>query len=262
MLDILNTVLKKYIQFNNIESIAFGGSTTSKTNDNTSDIDIYIFSKNDIPIYIREKIIKPISSKYEIGCEYFGAGDEYFVDELNKQLDVMYWNTDWFENVVNNTWIKCYPQNGYTTCFLYTLKNFKIFYDKNNWLRNLQETINTPYPQQLKHNIIKRNLMLMKDKPFASYYEQIKKAILRNDVNSVNQREAAFIASYFDIIFALNEQLHPGEKRLIQFAKNNCKILPNNFELNLMKLFQQQPLEILETLDIIIAELKSVLKNI
>ena len=90
----------------------------------------------------------------------------------------------------------------------------------------------------------------------------IKKAILRNDVNSVNHREAAFIASYFDIIFALNEQLHPGEKRLIQFAKNNCKILPNNFELNLMKLFQQQPLEILETLDIIIAELKSVLKNI
>ena len=84
----------------------------------------------------------------------------------------------------------------------------------------------------------------------------------RNDVNSVNHREAAFIASYFDIIFALNEQLHPGEKRLIQFAKNNCKILPNNFELNLMKLFQQQPLEILETLDIIIAELKSVLKNI
>ena len=114
-------------------------------------------------------------------------------------------------------------------------------------------------PEDLKANIVVRTREIDQ---IIEVTIPIKKAILRNDVNSVNHREAAFIASYFDIIFALNEQLHPGEKRLIQFAKNNCKILPNNFELNLMKLFQQQPLEILETLDIIIAELKSVLKNI
>ena len=174
----------------------------------------------------------------------------------------MYWNVDWFESVVDNTWVKCYPQNGYTTCFLYTLKNFNIIYDKNNWLRNLQKVIDTSYPKALKENIIKRNLMLMKDKPFASYYEQIKKAIERKDVVSINHRISAFVASYFDIIFALNEQLHPGEKRLIQFTKNNCKILPKKFETNLSRLFAQPNKATLSILDSIVGELKILIESL
>ena len=55
-------------------------------------------------------------------------------------------------------------------------------------------------------------MMLLKDKPFASYYEQIEKAIKRDDKNSINHRISAFMASYFDIIFAKNKMLHPGEK--------------------------------------------------
>lgn len=43
--------------------------------------------------------------------------------------------------------------------------------------------------------------------------------------------------SYFDIIFAMNELTHPGEKRLVQLCKKNCKILPNNFEENINRLF-------------------------
>ena len=69
-------------------------------------------------------------------------------------------------------------------------------------------------------------MMLMKDKPFASYYEQIEKAVKREDEISVNHRISAFMASYFDVIFAKNELLHPGEKRLVQFALKNCNILP------------------------------------
>lgn len=251
----LQEFLNNYTNSQNVEAIAIEGSVSAETSDNNSDIDIYIFSKTDIPIEFRKNIICPISSKFEIGCDYFGSGDEFLLDNLNKQLDIMYWNTEWFESIVNNTWIKCYPQNGYTTCFLYTLKNFNIIYDKNNWLQNLKKIINTPYPQRLKKNIIKRNIMLMQDKPFASYYEQIQKAILRNDVTSINHRISAFVASYFDVIFALNEQLHPGEKRLIQFAKNNCKILPNNFEENLLKLFEQPNSATLNILNSIVNEL-------
>lgn len=84
-------ILNQYIELTDIEAIAIGGSTTAKTSDKISDIDIYIFSKTNVPIEIRENIIKPIFSKFEIGCEYFGSGDEYFVDKLNRQFDVMYW---------------------------------------------------------------------------------------------------------------------------------------------------------------------------
>ena len=71
-----------------------------------------------------------------------------------------------------------------------------------------------------------------------SYDLQIAKAIARNDRVSVNHRTAAFLESYFDIIFALNKLTHPGEKRMVQYAKEKAEILPVNFEENLDCLFR------------------------
>ena len=253
---IFKDILQEFQNFQQVKAIAIGGSASAKTSDNKSDIDVYIFVEKDIPTSERENIIKKYSSKYEVGGEYFGSGDEFFVDKLNQQLDVMYWNVNWFENAVNNVWVKHYPSNSYTTAFLFTLKNFEIIYDKDNWLLNLQNSIKTEYPKKLRENIIKRNMMLMKDKPFASYYEQIEKAIKRNDIVSINHRIAAFLASYFDIIFAINGLLHPGEKRLIQYAKNNCKVLPKNFEENITKLLIQPNDNMLVILNDIIENLR------
>jgi len=256
--NILKEILEKFEEYEQVKAVAIGGSKAGKSSDGLSDIDVYIFTEKDIPLEDRKIFIPEYSSKYEIGGEYFGSGDEFFVDKLGQQLDVMYWNTSWFEDIVENIWVKHYPSNGYTTAFFYTLKNFEIIFDKNNWLKNLQDKINTEYPKELKQNIINRNLMLMKDKPFASYYEQIEKALKRNDIVSVNHRISAFLASYFDIIFALNELLHPGEKRLIKYAKENCKILPQNFEENIEKLLVQPNPETLQISDDILKNLRKI----
>ena len=255
-----NCILQEFINWSSVWAIAIGGSGVNKTSDNLSDIDVYIFVENNIPVSKRENIIKKYSSKYEVGGEYFGSGDEFLVDKLNQQLDVMYCNVKWFEDAVNNVWFKHYPSNGYTTAFLFTLNNFQIIYDKDNWLKTLQDSIQSEYPEALKQNIIKRNLMLLKDKPFASYYEQIEKAINRNDVVSINHRLSAFMASYFDIIFAVNELLHPGEKRLVKYAKNNCNILPDNFEENINKLLIQPNSETLHILNDIVENIRAVIK--
>lgn len=257
--EVFDKIIKRFTEFPAVQAVAAGGSTSVNTSDESSDIDIYVFTNGQIPLRERIELIKKYSSKYETGCEYFGPGDEFFVDKMNRQLDVMYFGTKQMEDNVENIWEKHYPSNGYTTCFLFTLKNCKTIYDKNNWLADLKNKLNTRYPAELKQNIIKRNLMLLKDKPFASYYEQIQKALKRNDINSVNHRISAFMASYFDIIFALNELLHPGEKKLINYALKNCKILPENFEYNIVKLLAESNTDKLKILDDMIAELKKCL---
>jgi hypothetical protein len=59
-----------------------------------------------------------------------------------------------------------------------------------------------------------------------SYINQIKHAIEHGDIVSINHRLAAFLASYFDILFALNRLTHPGEKRLLEFAEARCTQIP------------------------------------
>ncbi len=257
----LDRILEEYKNLSQTRAIAIGGSSANNTSDKASDIDVYVFVSENIPTQVRLDLTKKYSSNYEVGGEYFGAGDEFWVDEISQQLDVMFWDINWFESSINNVWGKHYPSNGYTTCFLHTLKNFKIICDTDNWLKSLQNKLKSPYPKELKENIIKRNMMLMKDKPFASYYEQIEKALAREDFVSVGHRISAFLASYFDVLFAKNEILHPGEKRLINFAKNNCKILPKNFEEDMNELLTQPNPNTLLILTRLVKELRIIEKN-
>ena len=68
--------------------------------------------------------------------------------------------------------------------------------------------------------------------------------------------------SYFDVIFAINELTHPGEKRLISLCKDRCSILPQNFEENINKLLKDLFTDyeaVTEDIDNIISELKKIL---
>ena len=112
----------------------------------------------------------------------------------------------------------------------------KIIFDKTGRLTSLKERYTISYPQELKKNIIKKNMSLLSGM-LPSFDAQIKKAENRGDLVSVNHRVTEFLASYFDVIFALNEMTHPGEKRMQSICSKECKILPKNFDNNLNKLF-------------------------
>ena len=108
-------------------------------------------------------------------------------------------------------------------------------------------------------NIIKKNFDYLKDAMF-SYRDQIASAVERNDFVSVNHRCAAFLASYFDALFAKNRILNPGEKKLIPFALNNCKILPENFEKDVVELSVGEVSKRLPAADRMVENLRKILK--
>ena len=163
---------------------------------------------------------------------------------------------------VENVVVNCQPSNGYTTCMWHNLLNCKIIFDRNGKLTAAQKKYNVPYPQKLKQAIIERQLKLL-DGSMPAYKTQIAKALKRKDYVSVNHRVTEFLASYFDLLFAINEQTHFGEKRLIALCKSSCKILPQDFEKNLLTLFKDMyaddcEVKVTQDIETIIANVKRI----
>lgn len=231
----INNLFNDLAALEQVEAIALGGSRSGENYDDNSDYDVYVY----ITDSISEDVRKAILSKY---CGYMEIGNHYWENEDNCVLnngidiDIIYRNLDEFRAEVASVVEEYNPHNGYTTCMWHNLINSKIIYDVNNRFKEAQDRFSVPYPKELRENIIKRNFNLLDD-AMPAYSHQIKKASERGDRVSVLHRTTAFLESYFDIIFALNSLTHPGEKRLAEICKQSCAVLPNDFEANLDRLF-------------------------
>lgn len=211
-----------------VTAIVLGGSRSSNNYDESSDYDLYIYCTSIPDKDVRKLILDKYCSYIELNNQFWECEDDCTLSD-GIDIDIIYRNINDFENNIENVVEKHHAGNGYTTCFWHNLKNSKILYDPYKEFSRIQERFAVPFPKELKENIISKNFRLLTGN-LPSYDKQILKAFNRGDFVSVNHRIAAFIESYFDIIFAINELTHPGEKRMISYAKEHAKILPKQFE--------------------------------
>ena len=242
-----------------VEAIALGGSRATGRNDSKSDYDVYVYITDNIDENTRRRILEKYCGYMEIGNSFWELEDDVTLKN-GIDMDIIYRNMDNFEKMVSSVVIDCVPWNGYTTCMWHNLITSQIVLDKNSKLNKLQEKYRIPYPKKLKENIISNNLNLLSGM-LPSFDMQIKKAENRGDLVSVNHRVTEFLASYFDIIFALNEMTHPGEKKMQSICSKKCKILPNRFDQNLNRLFAGMFREsISDVINDMIIEIKTITK--
>ncbi len=227
---------KSFAELEDVEAIALGGSRAGTNFDKKSDYDLYIYCTKLPAESERKAILEKCCEYMEIGNSFWELEDDCTLKD-GIDIDILYRSLENFTNDVASVVEQHYAHNGYTTCMWHNALNSKILCDKNGNFAQMQKRFSVPYPAELKKNIIRQNMRLLTEN-LPSYDMQIKKALLRKDFVSVNHRTAAFLESYFDIIFALNELTHPGEKRMVQYAKENAKILPEHFEENIETLLK------------------------
>jgi hypothetical protein len=108
---------------------------------------------------------------------------------------------------------------GYSTSLCHSVLQATPLFDRRGWFQALQNRLkSTPYPDRLVEGVIKLNLSVL-GKIIHSYEQQVRSAFRRRDRVSLNHRIAAWLASYFDILFAANRRFNPGEKRLLAHAQ-------------------------------------------
>lgn len=232
----VNALFEALSRLPQVDAIALGGSRSTGRHDPTSDYDVYVYTTAPISEAVRKDILKVFCSYMEIGNTFWELEDDVTLKN-GIDMDIIYRNSADFENAVSSVVIDCNAWNGYTTCMWHNLITSRIVYDKTGKLTVMQEKYRIPYPEKLKQNIITKNMNLLSGM-LPSFDTQIKKAEKRRDLVSVNHRVTEFLASYFDVIFALNEMTHPGEKRMQQICSGECTLLPKDFDQNLDQLFQ------------------------
>lgn len=259
----IEQLIKDFTACPQVEAVALGGSRAGEAYDEKSDYDVYMYCNGSIPEEKRHEILSGYCKVMEIGNHFWEYEDNCTLAN-GVDIDIIYRNLDDFLLGVDEVVEKYQAHNGYTTCVWHNLLTCKVLYDRENRLTKAKEIYAVSYPQQLKRNIIERNMRLLRSS-LPAYETQIKKAVLRGDSVSINHRTAEFLASYFDVIFAINEKTHPGEKRLVEICKKQCRYLPEDFEENLERLFSDMsgnPDRVPKDIDKIITALENELINL
>ena len=231
----VNKLFEELGAFPQVEAIALGGSRATGRNDEKSDYDVYVYLTGGIEESARRTLLGKYCRYMEIGNTFWETEDDVTLAD-GIDMDIIYRDMEDFARTVSSVVTDCVAGNGYTTCMWHNLITSQIVLDKQGKLHALQEQYRVPYPPQLKANIVSNNLKLLSGM-LPSFDTQIRKAEVRGDRVSVNHRVTEFLASYFDILFALNEMTHPGEKRMQSICSAECRILPNRFDENLDRLF-------------------------
>ena len=231
-------VAEQFKVVDEVEAIALGGSQISGSIDSHSDIDLYIYSNEIIPLPTRRSIVEQLGAvKSDLNLTFWDIGDEWIDLETGIEVDIIYWNQSWIEEQIEHTLVNHQGKMGYSTCFWYTVLNSKILFERSAWFSTLQERCRVPYPDELKHAIIAMNHPVLRS-VIPSYFGQIQKSIDRKDLISTNHRLAALFASFFDVLFAINEVLNPGEKKVLDYVLRKCQKIPLNLAENIESILQ------------------------
>jgi predicted nucleotidyltransferase len=238
-LHLAGQIAELFASLQEVEAVAVGGSRVNGASDESSDIDLYIYTRAAIPLETRQEIIMRSGSatKTSLDMNYWGLCDEWVHAPTGVEVDISYFEASWMEERLDRVIYRCQANLGYTTCFWYTIRRSIALRDIRGWFSALQNVCRCEYPEMLRQKIIALNYPVLR-RLIPSYYNQLEKAVRRHDLVSINHRLAAMFASYFDILFALNRQLHPGEKRLVELAVTHCAKLPAQMEADVTAILQ------------------------
>ena len=225
-MDLLGTIASAFTEAPEVEAVSWGGSAALQRADSLSDYDLYVYSRRTVPLEFRKKIISSRALRYQLGNTFWELDDEW-IEPDGAQFNVMYRSCREAEEEVDRRLGQYVASLGYTTAWCFSLSHCLILADPNGWLASLQRQTREPYPNGLWQAILRKNRPVLGGGMQSCYLKQISTAVVRGDEVSLNHRVAAWLASYFDILFAMNGRLHPGEKRLLTYAKE-LAILPDS----------------------------------
>jgi predicted nucleotidyltransferase len=226
---LLDEVATEFSALPEVIAVVLAGSTSSGAADGRSDVDLCVYAEPEPPESWRADLARKFGERVSIGNHFWEPGDEWMALRTGIVVDIMYRSPAWIAEQMDRVLLRHQASVGYSTCFVFNVLNSKPLFDRNGWFESLRLKAVQPYPEELRQAIIAKNYPILRG-TLSSYRHQISLALDRGDHFSVNHRITALLASYFDILFAVNRLYHPGEKRLVAYVLAKCPKRPPHFQ--------------------------------
>ena len=209
-----------------VKAIVLGGSRATGKFDLKSDYDIYVYTSKSIDENSRYLIFNPYVKYMEYSNNFWELEDDGILKN-GIDIEIIYRDINSIETSLMNT-IKGNISHGYSTCFLDNFLNSIVLYEEDHVITQIRKRLSQIDFSEMFDKIIIENMKLLRDYMPSIFY-QIDKAMNRHDIISINHRLTEYFSIVFDILFALNKTMHPGEKRLMELSKS-LELLPQDFE--------------------------------
>jgi hypothetical protein len=220
--DFLKEIASAFGSTTGVEAVAWCGSAAMGVADAHSDFDFYVYTNAPVSVEGRRSVIAERSRHSQLDNTFWELEDEW-IDRENRRFNAMYRACDFVLGEIAARLDRYSADLGYTTAYCFSVANGFVLHDPRRWLENVQQRLRQLFPEPLIRSIVAKNRPVLGGGMQSCYLAQMRAAIARDDLISLNHRVAVWIASYTDILFAINRKYHPGEKRLLMYMQG----LPN-----------------------------------
>ena len=240
---IAQRIADQWISIPGVQAVALGGSlgrvalrASDTVPDAPGDIDLYIYAETIPSVDQRQAAIDATGGReIELDRRFWETDDAWIDSGSGVLIEAMHRSPAWITADLDRVLNQHHASIGYTTSLIDSVRDSVALADPNDWFARLQVDARRPYPPELRDAIIAKNHPILRS-IHASYRDQIASAIRRDDLNSVAHRTTALLASFWDILFALNLAFNPGEKRLVAFAELRCPNRPADLEMKIRQI--------------------------
>lgn len=214
---VAQAIAAEFAELEQVEAVALGGSVGAGRGDSFSDIDLYLFCREAVPVAVRAQIIKHRASRMELNSPFWETEDYWIEKDSQIKVEAIY-RGEWVAENLREMFATNRAQLSHSTSIWHSVQTSRVLYDRDGWFASLRKMAAVPYPDALANAIIRKNFAILRGS-LAAYPAQLAQSIARNDAFCIHQLVHVILDSYFDILFALNRQLHPGAKRLLAYAE-------------------------------------------
>lgn len=214
-----------------VRAVALGGSVATGAADGGSDIDLYCYGDRIPAVEERRALVRDLGAApgAEVGNSFFEPGDEWRDAGSGVAVDVMYRLCPWAEDRLDAVLRRHEASLGYSTALWHNIRTARPLADAGGWLAALRARAEGPYPKGLARAVVALNWGMLAETA-NRWPVQLEGALGRSDAVAAGHRTTAMLASWFDVLFALNRRTHPGEKRLLRLAAETCPLRPEGWE--------------------------------